>query len=187
MKRNTRSNASTRSNGKPPPSQSSAPVPSRTRKRAPVDIALPHPLSWWRTRSADEFKKIDVVIARTVLTRTGIIGEPHWHLGAAGDPAVAIGVALRTQRRPNSIVALDVAMTAVLCVALEGDLTAALILSAALRCRADIGAHCGAISDSWLAYRPNKRFASSREPTPPSAVKTACHDEPRGPLQPRRL
>jgi hypothetical protein len=142
-------------------------------------------LSWWRTRSADEFKKIDVVIARSVLTRSAIIGEPHWHLGAAGDPAVAIGVALRAQRRPGSIVALDVAMTAVLCVALEGDLTAALILSAALRCRAEVDGP-GAISDSWLSYRPNKRLASSLDRTP-TCVKTACHDEPGGPLEPRRL
>jgi hypothetical protein len=38
-----------------------------------------------------------------ILTRSAIIGEPHWFLGAAGDAAVAIGVALPVQRQLGAI------------------------------------------------------------------------------------
>ena len=108
-------------------SRTRAPLAAKATKIASVQISFPHPLSWWRSRCADEFKDIDVNIARHILRRSAIIGEPHWFLGAAGDAAVAIGVALRTQRQfRHALLPLDVAMTAVLCVALEGDATAAL-------------------------------------------------------------
>jgi hypothetical protein len=129
---------------------------ARARANVPVTISFPHPLCWWRKRPAHQFKKTDIYIARRILMRSAIIGEPHWFFGAAGDAAVAIGVALRTQRSVgNTLVSLDLAMTAVLCVALEGNLTAALMMSAALKRRTDIDSICGALADSWLAYKPS--------------------------------
>src|SRR6202000_3293752 len=119
-------------------SRTRAPLAAKATKIASVQISFPHPLSWWRSRCADEFKDIDVNIARHILRRSAIIGEPHWFLGAAGDAAVAIGVALRTQRQfRHALLPLDVAMTAVLCVALEGDATAALFMSGTLERRSD--------------------------------------------------
>jgi hypothetical protein len=67
-----------------------------------------------------------------ILTRSAIIGEPHWFLGAAGDAAVAIGVALPVQRQlGDTLVSLDL-------VALEGDPAAAFLLSATLKRRSGI-------------------------------------------------
>ncbi|MGZ5172239.1 MAG: hypothetical protein ACXWCY_32910 [Burkholderiales bacterium] len=108
-------------------------------------------MSWWRARPAHAFKEIDVVIARHFLRKSAIIGEPHWFLGATGDAAVALGVAIRIQRqgRPNQVL-LDLAMTAVLCVALEGHTPAALLLSSSLKRRAGIEPLCEALSDTWL-------------------------------------
>jgi hypothetical protein len=101
---------------------------------------------------------MDVVIARNVLIRTAIIGEPHWHLGAAGDAAVAIGVALRIQKRSgDKLVLVDVTMTAVLCCALEGNDTAALLLSNSLERRANNDTLCSALSDSWLSHSAKTR------------------------------
>jgi len=122
-----------------------------------------HPFSWWRTRQPDAFKKVDVPIARHFLTKTAIIGEPHWFLAVAGDPAVAIGVALRAQKRSSvTLVTLDVAMTAVLCVALEGNITAALLLSNTLKRCADSNPLCSALSDSWLNYKVDGRLIYAR-------------------------
>jgi hypothetical protein len=115
---------------------------------------LRHPLSWWRTRPADSFRRVDVAIARNMLARTAIIGETHWHLAAAGDAPTAIGVALRTLNRDgNATASLDVAMTAVLCIAIEGDSAAALLLSAALKRRSDSDQTL-ALADTWLMYQP---------------------------------
>ena len=111
---------------------------------------LLHPLSWWRCRPADSFARIDVVIARHVLTRTGIIGEPYWHLAAAGDATVAIAVALRVQRRGGSPLLLDVAMTAVLCAALTGNVPAALLIAALVLREPEDAAKAMTISSSWL-------------------------------------
>jgi hypothetical protein len=122
--------------------------------KATGPISFPHPLSWWRVRSADAFVSVDVCIARHLLRRLAIAGEPHWFLGAAGDPAVAINVARRAQQQ-SARVSLDVAMTAVLCAALEGDVAAGLFLSATLKERSEIDPPCAALSDSWLVYQPS--------------------------------
>lgn len=123
--------------------------------------ALLHPLSWWRTRPADSFRKVDVAIARNILRRTAIIGEPHWHLGAIGHAPTAIGVALRTLRRDgNGFASLDVAMSAVLCIAIEGEPAATLLMSAALKRRGDDDPTCNALSDSWLTFQPTHRAST---------------------------
>jgi hypothetical protein len=124
---------------------------ARAGRNVPVGICFPHPLSWWRTRRAQEFRHVDITIARAMLNRSAIVGEPHWHLGARGDKAVAIGVAVRVQRRSgNNQVLIDVAMTAVLCCALEGDLASALLLSGTLKRLAASCPHCEELSNSWL-------------------------------------
>src|SRR5579871_6088508 len=130
MNRKAHLNASKRNVGKDASPSSQRDFLARARRNVPVTIHFPHPLSWWRTRRAEDFKRSDVAIARSVLTRSAILGEPHWHLGARGDTAVAIGVALRARRQSGeNLVVVDVAMTAVLCCAVEGDTTAGLLLS----------------------------------------------------------
>jgi len=135
-----------------------SPVYLAARANGQARIEFPHPLSWWRARPAHAFKDIDVVIARHFLRKSAIIGEPHWFLGATGDAAVALGVATRIQRQERSNqVLVDLAMTAVLCVALEGHTPAALLLSSSLKRRSGIEPHCEALSDTWLnakAARP---------------------------------
>lgn len=127
---------------------------ARARANVPVTIPLQHPLSWWRTRPADQFKKSDVYIARHLLMRSAIIGEPHWFLGAAGDAATAIGVALRAQRRKGgTLVTVDLTMTAVLCCALEGNPAAALLMSSVLTRQSEVDPPCKMLSDSWLTYK----------------------------------
>jgi hypothetical protein len=143
-----------RTSSRPDPAELAA----RARRNVPVQIEFPHPLSWWRVRPSYAFKDSDVFVARHLLRKSAIIGEPYWFLGAAGDAPVAVGVAIRIERRrrPN-LVSLDFAMTAVLCVALEGDTAAALLLSAALKRRSDIDPLCAALSDTWLTHGSRRR------------------------------
>lgn len=149
--------ASKQLTGKRSPSANRDRPTVRPYKNLPLGISFPHPLSWWRTRRAQQFRKVDVAIARNFLERSAIIGEPHWHLGAGGDAAVAIGVALRIRRRQGEkLVLVDVAMTAVLCCALDGDVTAAVLLSTILQERAAIEPACAELSDSWLSSKPAK-------------------------------
>jgi hypothetical protein len=127
----------------------------RPRRTGPVQVLFPHPLSWWRTRRPEQFKQVDLYIARYVLTKSAIIGEPHWHLGAAGNPSIAINVARRAnKRRGASLVSVDVAMTAVLCIALEGNVEAKLFLAAILHQRSDVDQVSGELSDRWLDFTP---------------------------------
>lgn len=132
---------------------------ARAKRNVPYQIEFPHPLSWWRTRPAYGFKGLEISIARRFLRDTGIMGEPHWYLGAAGDAAVAIGVAIRIRRQaaPLNLVSLDLAMTAVLCVALEGNAAAALLLSATLKARSTEDPTCVVLSESWLTEEFKKR------------------------------
>ncbi|MET4356385.1 hypothetical protein ABIC08_006348 [Bradyrhizobium sp. RT9b] len=125
----------------------------RVRKSAPVEIVFPHPLSWWRTRRPERFKEVDIHIARYVLSKSAVIGEPHWHLGAAGNLAIALNVAMRASKR-QSLLSLDLAMTAVLCLALEGQDEAKLFLSAMLLRRSEIDEATSELSDEWLDFSP---------------------------------
>jgi hypothetical protein len=158
MRHSISPNASKRSIGRSQSSPTQADLAARARRNVPVTISFPHPFAWWRTLRAEQFRGRHVQIARRLLAKSAIIGETHWFLAAAGDAAVAIGVALRVQKRAGSTLALlDLAMTAVACAALEGNLNAALLLSSTLERRREIDARCAALSDSWLAYRPRKR------------------------------
>jgi hypothetical protein len=145
-----------------------AALAARARRNVPAQIEFPHPLSWWRVRPAHAFKDCDVFIARHFLRKSAILGEAHWFLGAAGDAPVAIGVANRIARRqrPN-LVSLDLAMTAVLCVALEGDTAATLLLSAALKRRSDIDPLCGQLSDTWLTTASGRSASTDSKSSGP--------------------
>ncbi|MDF0498262.1 hypothetical protein [Bradyrhizobium yuanmingense] len=128
---------------------------ARAQRNVPVEVRFPHPLSWWRIRKPEDFKKVDIYIARYVLSKSAIIGEPHWHVGVAGNASVAINVARRANKRQGaSLVSVDVAMTAVLCIALEGNLEARLFLSAILDRRFETDRLCRFLSDSWLDFTP---------------------------------
>lgn len=130
------------------------------RRTGEARIEFPNPLSWWRVRPAHSFGLVDVLIARQFLRKIAIVGEPFWFLGASGNAAVAIRVAVRVQKqdRPNPT-SLDAAMTAVLCIALAGHAPAVIFLSSALRQRSHVEPHCGVLSNTWLVLKSRKRLA----------------------------
>ncbi len=149
-------NPSKRSTRRAPSAPTLADFVARAQKNVPITVSFPHALSWWRTLRADQFNRTHVVRARRVLIKSAIIGEPHWFLAAAGDAAVAIGVALRAQKRASDhhlSLDLDLAMTAVLNLAIQGNEVARLLMASALRRQSRLDPLCGALSDSWLISR----------------------------------
>lgn len=152
-----------------PKSSSLADFLSRQRRNKPVQVDFPHPLTWWRTRSAQSFKFCEIYVARRILIKSAIIGEPHWLAGARGDAATAIGVALRVRRQKGlDCICNDLAMTAVLCVALEGNAAAALLLSATLKAMAVSDPSIDTLSSSWLLDPQKNSSDDEQQPNPGS-------------------
>lgn len=110
------------------------------------------PLIWWRRIPAYAFSQLDIPEATRALQGLAIVGEPKWSCARRRDAASDVGAALRTLKRHGAqSVAMDLAMTAVLCSAIGGDAAAANLIAAVLRSRSAIERHCEALSLTWTA------------------------------------
>jgi hypothetical protein len=110
------------------------------------------PLHWWRRLPAPAFTAAHVVVIRRAVAGIFIIGEPGWPAAAKGDPAAAIGVVLRQikrHRRPSP--GVDLVMSALLRCAIEGNNSAALVLSYVLDRIAGADPACTHLAASWQA------------------------------------
>lgn len=110
-------------------------------------------LSWWRSQCAEAFRKSDAERTRVSLRACAANGNSRWDDAIEGDVAAAVGIALRTVwRREHLGISEDAALSAVLACALDGDATAAFLLSAALDRRAvDVESlqKCAAAAHQW--------------------------------------
>jgi hypothetical protein len=101
----------------------------RQRATRAADLSPVPPLHWWRRLSADAFTTAHVAVVRGALSGISILSEPHWRDAVRGNPAAAIGVALRTaKRRDTPAPVIDLVMSAVLLAGLAGDCAAVLVL-----------------------------------------------------------
>jgi hypothetical protein len=82
---------------------------------------------------------------RETLRNDAPLRSPQWRAAVGGDAAAAIGLALELLSDDAEHPELDMAMTAVLACALEGDPAAALVISHAVR-RVSDGAHSARIA-----------------------------------------
>jgi hypothetical protein len=57
--------------------------------------SIERPLHWWRTRKPLDFDDRHVKAIRTALLRTEIVDDGDWLRAVTGEPATAIGVALK--------------------------------------------------------------------------------------------
>lgn len=108
------------------------------------------PLHWWRTKRPRNLRRSDVRILRARLFRTETVADLDWFRAATGDAAAAIGVAIRamhTAGMTNS--AVDAALSAVLCCALEGDPTAPVVICSALNRRRRFDPRCAELCRIW--------------------------------------
>lgn len=116
---------------------------------APRELPL-SPLHWWRTQRPNEFSTRDVKAVRAALLGMRIPGEPDWFRAVTGDPATAIGIAIRQLHSHGMTSAIvDAAISAVVCCAIEGNSAARSVVESALRRRRRFDPLCADIILSW--------------------------------------
>jgi hypothetical protein len=118
------------------------------------DLAPFSPLVWWRTRRPSAVLCGSIGGIREALLGTEIHGEPDWSRAILGNGAVAIRVAVE-QMKTHRITAgeIDLALSAVLACALEGDAASAILISSALRRRSKCDPSCKLLSLLWLVTK----------------------------------
>jgi hypothetical protein len=92
-----------------------------------------YPLSLWRTLRADEFEASDLAAIRGLLANTVLLGQPKWRGAVAGDVPSAVAVAVSFMPVNKITVQVDIAMTALIRCAAEGDFAAAIVAANILR------------------------------------------------------
>jgi hypothetical protein len=129
--------------------------PQRTPPIATQPDAVPNsPLRWWRTREPVSFSRKDLAPLRRCLIRTTIISEPEWIEAATGDAVAAIAVGVRLlKNHVIGAVEVDLALSAALACAIEGDATSPILISSALRRRSKIDPACRCLSELWRDAR----------------------------------
>jgi hypothetical protein len=112
------------------------------------------PLIWWRTRRPRLLLCQGIRAIRQALLGSEIPGALDWSRAILGEPAVAIGIAVK-QMKERTITAkeVDLALSAVLACALEGDLTSPIVISSALRRRSKSDPSCKLLSELWLVTK----------------------------------
>lgn len=118
------------------------------------EIATFSPLIWWRTRKPSPLLCRGIGGIREALLGTEIHGEPDWSRAILGDAAVAIRVAVGQMKvRKITATEVDLALSAVLACALEGDPASAILISSALRRRSKFDLTCRHLSLLWLVAK----------------------------------
>lgn len=113
--------------------------PPRRGERYPADAvhdffdSAIYPLSLWRTLRAAQFEAADLTAIRVLLAKLALLGRSKWRDAVAGDAPAAIAVALSFLPIDNVTRQVDVAMTALVRCAIEGDLAAAIVIANILR------------------------------------------------------
>jgi hypothetical protein len=139
---------------KPPRRAMVAPhIPSGNHAPPLVAPDLP-PLIWWRTRKPRLLPWRGIRDIREALVETEIPGQLDWVRAILGDAAVAIGIAVEQMKvRVITAIEVDLALSAVLACALEGDLTSPIVISSALRRRSKIDPSCLRLCLLWLGTK----------------------------------
>lgn len=127
------------------PRISSIPIPS-----APSNETL-NPTSWWRIKAPDQFRSTDAHMLRRVLRGTTLSGQPDWRFAINGRVTTAIRIAIDTLKIRGMVHSdVDLVISALLASAIDGDVTAGILISSALRRRARITPRCRLLADLWL-------------------------------------
>jgi hypothetical protein len=92
-----------------------------------------YPLSLWRTLRADEFEANELAAIKGLLANTVLLGQPKWRGAVAGDVPSAVAVAVSFMPVDTITVQVDIAMTALIRCAAEGDFAAAIVAANILR------------------------------------------------------
>ena len=121
-----------------------------------------YPLSLWRTLRAVQFEATDLTAIRLLLAKLVLFDRPKWRDAIAGDAAAAIAVAVSFLPIDNVTHQVDLAMTALIRCAIEGDLAAAIVVANILRRLPGSAPSHRQIATSWFVS--NLAVASKKPP-----------------------
>lgn len=113
-----------------------------------------HPLTLWRTLDAQRFSSGDVKALRALLARTSLLGQPKWADAASGDAPAAVAIAVSFIPVDKMTLPLDLAMTALIACAIEGDPGAAIVVSNILPHLPSASPRHHEIAASWFVSNP---------------------------------
>lgn len=123
--------------------------PDGSQKQAVSEPKPIPPLQWWRRLPAEAFTAGHVKTLRKAMSGIGMIGEPRWPDAVLGNPAAAIGVALKMMRhRYTPMPIIDLTASTLLVPAMTGDHRAIATLASLIRRHAD-PADRMAVENSW--------------------------------------
>lgn len=125
------------------------------------------PWSLWRTLRAEQFNAQDLQTIRRLLTKTVLLGQPKWEEAARGDAPAAVAVAVSFFPMDEVTVPADLAMTALIRCAIEGDPAAAIVISNVLRNLPGCFAFHRQIATSWSVSNLAQARGSRRDRKPP--------------------
>jgi hypothetical protein len=132
-----------------------------------------YPLSLWRTLRAEEFEAPDLAAIRRLLAKTVLFGQPKWPGAVAGDAAAAIAVAASFLPINNVTFQVDLAMTALISCAVEGDLASAIVVANILRHLPGSAPSHRQIATSWFVSNlaiASRRTRRCKSETPSDAL-----------------
>jgi len=115
-----------------------------------AQLACPSQFELWHTCKPDEVSCADISRLRKALFGTRLPSEPDWKRAVLGDAGAAIGIADR-QLKSHTITdpEVDLALSAVLACAIEGNTTSAAVISSALHRRSKKFRRCFQLSLLW--------------------------------------
>jgi hypothetical protein len=90
-------------------------------------LALP-PLQWWQTADPILAGTAAAAVLRQTLAGIAMLGEPGWHAAVRGDAAMAVRIALQTNRGRPSPLTINLVCSALLLCAIEGNAAAQVTL-----------------------------------------------------------
>lgn len=99
----------------------------------PFDPNDTSPLAWWRTMPAYRLHDTERVVLHEALSKVAVLGRCEWVGAMRGDAAASIAVALEVLPIADVTLQVDLAFSALLLNALDGNAAAALMLSHVLR------------------------------------------------------
>jgi hypothetical protein len=125
----------------------------------PADVT---PLEWWRTLPADHFGDAQQLVMRGINNKICTMRGQEWLAALRGDAAACVAVAFAALPITEISLEIDLAMSALTVVALDGNAAAAVLLSHILQQTPLDHPFARELSVSWLAFNLQRALEKSR-------------------------
>jgi hypothetical protein len=127
----------------------------------PEDVT---PLAWWRTMPADLVGEAEHLLLRDVIGKIGVLKGREWISAMRGDAAASVEIALGILPISTVTLEVDLAMTVLTLVALDGNAAAALVLSQVLQGVSLDHPFAKELSVSWLGFNLRRVMGATKQP-----------------------